>query len=48
MRHTLDVMHCEENICENVLKVIFEEKDYVAIQKIWKKWAFALNFGYDN
>jgi hypothetical protein len=33
VRHTLDVMHCEENICENMLKVIFEEKDYVAIQK---------------
>jgi hypothetical protein len=29
--HTLDVMHCEKNIGENILKVIFGENDSVAI-----------------
>jgi hypothetical protein len=29
----LDVMHCEKNICENLLKTICGEKDTVAIRK---------------
>ncbi len=33
MRHTLDVMHCEKNICENLLKVIFGEKDTLVVRK---------------
>lgn len=27
MRHLLDVMHCEKNLCENVLKTLMGEKD---------------------
>ena len=27
IRHTLDVMHCEKNITENIMKTIFGEKD---------------------
>jgi hypothetical protein len=33
VRHTLDVMHCEKNICENLLKVIFGEKDTLVVRK---------------
>jgi hypothetical protein len=25
--HVLEVMHCEKNICENILKTLFGEKD---------------------
>jgi hypothetical protein len=31
VRQTLDVMHCEENICENMIKVIFGEKDTIVV-----------------
>ena len=27
IRYTLDVMHCEKNITENIMKTIFGEKD---------------------
>jgi tRNA(Ile)-lysidine synthase TilS/MesJ len=27
IRHVLDVMHCEKNICENILKYLLGEKD---------------------
>ena len=27
MRHTLDVMHCEKNICENIVKTLWGKKD---------------------
>lgn len=27
MRHCLDLMHCEKNVCENILKILFGEKD---------------------
>ena len=27
IRHILDVMHCEKNLCKNVVKTIFGEKD---------------------
>jgi hypothetical protein len=33
VRHVLDVMHCEKNLCENVIKIIFGEKDMVAIHR---------------
>ncbi len=29
--NTLDVMHCERNLCENVIKTIFVAKDIVVI-----------------
>jgi hypothetical protein len=32
VRHMLDLMHCEKNICENVLKTIFGEDDIVAMR----------------
>lgn len=31
VKHTLDVMHFEKNICENMLKVIFGEKGMVDV-----------------
>ncbi len=33
VRHTLDVMHCEKNICENMIKTIFGEKDTMALRR---------------
>jgi hypothetical protein len=27
IRHVLDVMHCEKNICENILKYLMGERD---------------------
>ncbi len=33
MKHVLNVMHCEKNLCENVIKIVFGEKDMVAIRK---------------
>ena len=27
IRHILDVMHCEKNICENILKYLLGERD---------------------
>lgn len=27
MRHTLDAMHCEKNVCENLLRTLFGETD---------------------
>lgn len=32
IRHTLDVMHCEKNIAENVMKTIFGEKDTLGVR----------------
>jgi hypothetical protein len=31
IHNTLDVMHCEKNLCENVLKTIFGAKDTMAM-----------------
>ncbi len=31
VRHTLDIMHYEKKLCDNLLKVVFGEKDIVAI-----------------
>jgi hypothetical protein len=28
IRHTLDTMHCEKKFCENIIKHLWEEKDY--------------------
>jgi hypothetical protein len=28
IRHTLDVMHCEKNLCENIIKTLFGETDF--------------------
>ncbi len=37
MKHTLDVMHYEKNICENMLKVIFGETDTIVVRKdMWE------------
>jgi hypothetical protein len=33
VRHVLDVMHCEKNLCENGIKIIFGEKDTVVVRK---------------
>jgi len=33
VRHTLDVMHCEKNVRENMIKVIFGEKDTIDVHK---------------
>ncbi len=33
MKHVLNVMLCEKNLCRNVIKIIFGEKDMVAICK---------------
>jgi hypothetical protein len=27
VHHVLDVMHCEKNVCENILKYLVGEKD---------------------
>jgi hypothetical protein len=35
--NTLDVMHCEKNLCESVLKTIFGVKDIMAICEDLKK-----------
>lgn len=32
MRHVLDVMHCEKNLAENILKTTFGEKDSPAVR----------------
>ncbi len=32
MRHVLDVMHCEKNITENILKTAFGEKDSPSVR----------------
>ena len=32
VRHVLDVMHCEKNIAENILKTTFGEKDTPAVR----------------
>jgi hypothetical protein len=29
----LDVMHCEKNVCENMLKTIFGERDIMVVIK---------------
>jgi hypothetical protein len=26
--HLLDVMHCEKNLCKNIVRTIYGEKDY--------------------
>jgi len=33
VRHTLVAMHHENHICENLLKIIFGEKDTLVVQK---------------
>jgi len=33
IHNTFDVMHCEKNLCENVVKTIFSNKDIVAIRE---------------
>jgi hypothetical protein len=33
IRNTLDVIHCEKNLYENVIKTIFGAKDIPTIQK---------------
>lgn len=32
MHHVLDVMHCEKNISENILRTVFGEKDTPAVR----------------
>ena len=32
LRHMLDLMHCEKNVCENILKTIMGEKDTAAVR----------------
>ena len=32
VRHLLDVMHCEKNVCENILKTIMGEKDSAVVR----------------
>jgi hypothetical protein len=33
IRHTLDVMHCEKNLIEHLMNIMFGEKDTVAVRK---------------
>lgn len=33
MRHVLDVMHCEKNISENILRTTFGEKDSPTVRE---------------
>jgi hypothetical protein len=33
VRNTLDVMHYEKNLCENILKTMFGIKDTMVVQK---------------
>jgi hypothetical protein len=28
IQHVLDVMHCEKNLCENILRTLMGEMDY--------------------
>lgn len=37
VRNTLDVMHYEKNMCENILKTIFGIKDMVVVQEDLKE-----------
>jgi hypothetical protein len=37
VKNSLDVIHCEKNLCENILKIIFGIKDTVAVQEDLKK-----------
>lgn len=37
VRHILNVMHCDKNLCENLIKVIFGEKNVVAIWRDMEK-----------
>jgi hypothetical protein len=37
VRNTLDVMHCEKNLCENILKTIFCIKDTMVVQEELKE-----------
>ena len=32
VRHVLDVMHCEKNLAENILKTVMGEKDTPAVR----------------
>jgi hypothetical protein len=36
--HTLDVMHYEKNICENMVKTIFGEKDTMTFKRDMEKF----------
>jgi len=36
--NTLEVMHCEKNLCENVLKTIFGAKDTLVVQRDFKDY----------
>jgi len=37
IKNNLDVMQCEKNLCENILKTIFGTKDFVVIQEDFKE-----------
>ncbi len=37
VRNTLDVMHYEKNMCENILKTIYGIKDMVVVQEDFKE-----------
>lgn len=54
VKHTLDVMHYEKNVCENMIKVIFGEKDTIDVHKdmeevgIWLQlWLQQMPNGFD-
>jgi hypothetical protein len=36
IHNTFDVMHCEKNLCKNVVKTIFGNKDTMAIREDFK------------
>ena len=38
VRHVLDVMHCEKNIAENILKTTFGEKDSPSVRADMQAW----------
>jgi hypothetical protein len=36
VRHVLDVMHCEKNICENILKTLWGRKIFIIYEQTCK------------
>lgn len=40
VRHSINVMHVEKNVCESVVKTSFEEKGIVKMLKTWRHLGF--------
>jgi hypothetical protein len=48
MKHVLDVMHCDKNLCENVITSYFGRRIWWSFIETWKEWAFDFNFNYNK